>query len=72
MKKKEISANKSEKKEISSNKNEKEKGITKDIDNYDITTIGEIKCQKIPFNDISKFKNIEIDLGSFEKVGGEL
>ena len=78
--KKEIISNKDEKKEISSNKNEKEKekekenekGSTKDIDNYGITTIGEIKCQTMPINDISKFKNIKIEVGPFEKVVGKL
>jgi sorting nexin-7/30/sorting nexin-8 len=71
---------KNEKKEISSNKNEiekekekeNEKGSTKDIDNYGITTIGEIKCQTMPINDISKFKNIKIEVGPFEKVVGKL
>jgi len=54
------------------NEKEKEKGSTKDIDNYGITTIGEIKCQTMPINDISKFKNIKIEVGPFEKVGGKL
>jgi len=49
--------------------NEKE---TKEIGGYGIKNLKEVKCQTVPNNEFSKCENIQIKVGSFEKVGGKL
>ena len=59
--------NNEQKKDV--NQNEKE---VKDIGGYGITCLKEIKCRDIPNNQLSKCENIQIKVGSFEKVEGKL
>ncbi len=49
--------------------NEKE---TKEIGGYGIKNLKEVKCQIVPNNEFSQCENIQIKVGSFEKVGGKL
>ena len=64
-------AEKTEEKKDIKNKTEKA-GDNKEKSNYGITSLKEVKCQIIANNDLSQCENIQIKVGDFEKVKGNL
>ena len=46
--------------------------INKENEKYGIKNFKEINCQTIPNNEISNYENIQITVGSFEKVKGNI
>ena len=66
-----IDANDSKKNEQKKDGNQTEQE-NKDIGGYGISFLKEIKCHNIPNNQLSKVDNIQIKIGSFQKVEGKL